>query len=56
MAIEVAEDGLFVPIQFLPRLVLNLSLVLGPADKVGDYPMRAPPPYQLEGHFVKKAF
>ena len=56
LAIQVIEDnGRLIPIQFLPRLILNLNLVLDP-DKIGDYPKIAAPNYQIEGYFVKKAF
>ena len=41
--------------QFLPRLVLKFSFVLKP-DKVGSYPQREMPPYQIEGYFAKKAY
>lgn len=55
IAIFVEEDSRYIPIQFLPRLVLKFTFELSPT-KVGDYPQKHMPLYQIEGYFAKKAY
>jgi len=55
IAIFVEEDSHYIPVQLLPRLVLKFTFELCSA-KVGDYPQRHMPLYQIEGYFAKKAY